>query len=372
MKNSFERIKYYVNVNKNLIITFLIVVCLLVGMIFIILDMREEKKKLPDIKHTQETIEKDVFKGFKKINLNLDKTVKYDLESTHKFVYSNNSGDIVALNNNQLYTYEIKLVEGILELAEQEMTKKDDNYYSLEYTGNKYEIKLANEIVDYLVARTCDEAGYALYIRDKMGNVYLYVSDGELLDITDVIKSVSKVRTISKASKIGYYNLNNTPYITCNGYELIYVDKDDNIRYVEDNKLFFASAYYKFIGADYSDQLVYVLKDGRMKYSVGNINKYLKDNDEDIFYRGSFYTKTDETEDLYIISSKGYLYKITDMDFESRYNIERVSDERISLIGTQIMVDKNEFGTDYLKVKIQFDNKEIFDLSNVLGFEVLN
>ena len=68
------------------------------------------------------------------------------------------------------------------------------------------------------------------------------------------------------------------------------------------NELFFADAYFKFIGADYRDQLVYVLNDGTMQFAVGNTDSKLYDGNNHIKYRGSFYSlNDDESENLYIL-----------------------------------------------------------------------
>lgn len=275
----------------------------------------------------------------------------------------------------EAYMYDLSLDNGILIFKEHKIVWLDDGNSKLVSTNKKYEFKTTKQITNYVLGTTCDAFTYEITLVDEEGTVYNYVNNQEQYsdDITSLINSIKKVKTISPAKKIGYYGLNNSPNVTCNGYQMIYVDKNNNIRYLN-NKLFFNDAYYRFIGADFND-VVYILNDGTMVFDY-YADKYakLRNKDEIIKYRGSFYTMDDKTnkEDLYIIGTDLYLYKIPSLSSESSVLLKRVSEEKIKNIGTQSQKNSDGFVTDEKRLIVEFSDGEVFKLDTIKEFELLN
>ena len=116
----------------------------------------------------------------------------------------------------------------------------------------------------------------------------------------------------------------------------------------------------------------YVLKDGLMKYDIGNTNTNLGDGKYHLMYRGSFYTINNNQENLYIIDDNGYLYKIEDFKEDSPVIIKRVTNNTIKRLGIRSITDENHFATDRSNILIEFSDDEILEITEIYEFELLN
>lgn len=107
-----------------------------------------------------------------------------------------------------------------------------------------------------------------------------------------------------------------------------------------------------------------------MQYDTGE-TKNLNDGNYNINYMGSFYTLNNDIEDLYIICTKGYVYKIANFNFDSSVILKKVNNTRIKKIGTRVVKDSNDYATDKHTVKIEFEDNEVLELASVNEFELL-
>lgn len=333
---------------------------------------KDKKQDTPTTKKGPATTT-NIFKGYMTTELKDNEDLIYDYQKKYKLVYGDsNKKRITVYHEDLLFNYDITVVKGVLTFTEQ---RYDTSLEAYEVTGRKFEFKSEKPIKSFLVGNTCDSLTYSIVALDSESNIYKYTNtpDDENKNIKEILNSFEKVKTISKAQKIGYYNGSNEPFITCNSYELIYLDNSNNVRYLDGkNTLFFNDAYYRFIGLDFQDQLVYVLKDGKMKFGIGNTKNYLNDGDYFIMYRGSFYqySESDNKEDLYIIGTDNYLYVIKNMNEESKPLLTKVNDTKIKRIGVQKKTNANDFVIEEAKVIIEFESGT-FKLDDVQGYELL-
>ena len=159
----------------------------------------------------------------------------------------------------------------------------------------------------------------------------------------------------------------------CVNYELVYLDTSNNVRYLSGkNQLFFDSAYYRYIGSKDYDNFVYVLKNGLMKYDIGNNSSYLYDGNYHIKYMGSFYSLNNNQEDLYIIGTDGYLYIIKNLSESSEVLLTRVNNQLIKRIGTRVITTTNDFATDKSRLIVEFVNGETLEIDEIYDYELLN
>lgn len=372
MNKYFDKIKIFIKNNKKcFVIIFMVVVVVASG---IMLYLLHEKKSKPEVITTSTTAtnnESKLFRGYKVYEALQGNIVTYNLKNKYEFIYPSSSNEaIMALNNGEEYVYEVILSNGQLSFLEQVIIEGEQ--ISLKYTHNSFDTNFSELISSFFVVHTCEASEYTIIALDKKKNVYRFSATGDE-SIQDIIKGFKKVKTISGIKNIGYYNLNNTPYITCEGYELVYEDINGNIRHLDDNKLFFNDAYYSFIGADYYDQLVYVLKDGTMRFGIGNSAK-LNDGDAIIKYRGSFYYLGEDNtkEDLYIISDDDYLYFVENMNESSSPKLSRLRESKIKKIGMQVMTNSESFTTNYYRVIVLFEDGETFKIENISGIDMLS
>ncbi|MDE5630315.1 MAG: hypothetical protein K2I70_01820, partial [Bacilli bacterium] len=299
--------------------------------------------------------------------------ITYDYISRHDFRYGDtaNKEIFIQRKQNELYCYTITLEKGTLLFKESIYNPSKDAYES---TNQVYEFTENSNIISFAVGYENDMLAYTILALDKDSNVYMYEANGKDT-ITTLISKIKKKKTISKASKIGFYLMNNAPFFEGGANEAIYVDQNNNVRTFDSkNSLFYESAYYRYIGSDNFDQVIYVLKDGLMKYATGNTNRNLNTGDTNIKYRGSFYKQDEETmtEDIYIISTDGYLYTIKGINSKSKVILEKTYPERIKKIGYQYIRGNNGYATNERNIIIQFADSTIIKVDAVSDYELLN
>lgn len=355
-------------------IAIIIFVVLIIGLvIFNFLNEDEKARNEENTKPQTSALIDKTFKGYQVDELNYDKDITYDYKSRYEFKYGDTSNKEIFIQTKQdkLYCYTITLEQGVLLFKE---TLYNPSLKGYESTNKVYEFTETSNIISFAVGYENDKLAYTILALDKDSNVYMYKADGNA-SISTLISKIKKKKTISKAIKIGFYTMNNEPFFESLGYEAIYVDKDNNIRYLNSkNSLFFDTAYYKYIGSDNYDQVVYVLKDGLMKYATGTTNRYLNTGELNIKYRGSFYKVDEETmqENIYIISTDGYLYTIKEVNSKSKVILEKTREEKIKKIGYQYIRGNNGYATNERNVLIQFSDTTIMKFDNVSGYELLN
>lgn len=350
----------------------ILVILVSIALICFIVSDKDKKQDTTITKQTTTTTT-NIFKGYITTELKDNEELIYDYQKNYKLVYGDTKKKRIAVyHDDLLFNYDITIINGVLTFTEQ---RYDTSLEAYEVTGKKYEFKIENPITSFLVGNTCDSLTYSIVALDSKFNIYKYTNtpDDENKNIKEILDSFKKVKTISKAKQIGYYNGSNEPFVTCNSYELIYLDNSNNVRYLDGkNSLFFNDAYYRFIGLDFQDQLVFVLKDGKMKFGIGNTKNYLNDGDYNIMYRGSFYQYSEENnqEDLYIIGTDNYLYVIKNMNEESKPILTKVNDTKIKKIGVQKKTNSNDFVIEEAKVVIEFESGT-FKLDDIQGYELL-
>lgn len=361
--------------DKKKIIEFIIVVLLVIIIIsLIVFNMLSETKveSVDDTPKTTATIDK-TFKGYQAEELDYDKIITYDYQSRYEFIYGDTQSKEIFIQKNSttLYCYTVALEDGVLVFKESLYSSSLNGYES---TNNVYEFTDNTNITSFAIGYENDQLAYTILALDKDSNVYMYEANGKDTIVT-LISKLKKQKTISKASKVGFYTMSNDPYKESSTYEAIYVDESNNIRYLDSkSSLFFDSAFYCYIGSDNYDQLIYVLKDGLMKYASNTNNRYLNTGDINIYYRGSFYEidEDDMKENIYIISMDGYLYAIEDVNSKSSAIIEKVSEYRIKKIGYQYIRGTDGYALDERNILIQFEDDSTLKYDSVLGYELLN
>lgn len=362
---------------KKKIIEFIVIVIfvvLIVGLIiFNFLSSDDKKGKNTTMKPQTSALIDKTFRGYQVEDLDYEKNITYDYKSRHEFRYGDTSNKeiFIQTKQNKLYCYTITLDKGVL-LFKESIYDSSKNAY--ESTNQVYEFTENSNITSFAVGYENDMLAYTILALDKDSNVYMYEANGRD-SITTLISKIKKKKTISKASKIGFYLMNNAPFFDNLGNEAIYVDQSNNIRTFDNkNSLFFESAYYRYIGSDNFDQVIYVLKDGLMKYSTGNTNKNLNTGNANIKYRGSFYKQDEETmtENIYIISADGYLYTISNVNSKSKVILEKTNPERIKKIGYQYIRGSNGYATNERNIIIQFEDLTTIKLDAVSDYELLN
>lgn len=353
------------------IIIFVILITSLI--IFNILSTSEKKEQNEATKPQTSALIDKTFRGYQVEELIYDKDITYDYKSRYEFRYGDTSNKEIFIQTkyNKLYCYTITLDKGVLLFKESLYTPEKDAYES---TNQVYEFTESSNIVSFAVGSKGDMLSYTILALDKDSNVYMYEANGND-SITTLISKIKKKKTISKASKIGFYLMNNAPFFEGQMNEAIYVDKNNNIRTFDNkNSLFFDTAYYRYIGSDNFDQVVYVLKDGLMKYATGNTNKNLNDGNHNIKYRGSFYKVDEETmqEDIYIISTDGYLYSIKNNSSKNKVILKKENPEKIKKIGYQYIRGVNGYATTERNILIQFTDSTTIKFAAVSDYELLN
>lgn len=370
-----EKLKNILNDEKKrslfiLMIVTIIIIAVIITL-FLVVNSKSQKSLEPTTTTTTTTKEKDLFKGFDTKEYDYSESnikVTYDLKSKHEFVYANGEDkkNIYTTDDKSEYYYELNLDNGAILFKEQ---KYNSNLNAYEFTGKNYKFEGDASITDYLVVSTCKNETYSIIAKDTKNNVYVFKTPEEHFDITYIINNLKKTKLISKVSKIGYYNYNNYPYKECNEYDLIYLDTESNIRYISGkNALFFDDAYFRYIGSPDKGNIIYVLKDGLMHYEDNN--KKLNDGNYNINYMGSFYILDNDTENIYIIGTNGYLYKIDNSNISSTI-IKKVKDTRLKKIGTKVITDNNNYATDKKAIKMEFEDGEILEFPAVMEFELL-
>lgn len=366
--------KIFQDEKKRAIIILVVVLIILITLILITLFATKKTNENSKTTTTRTTTTKkvNVFKGYDTQEINLDETISYDVTKNYEFIYASGSDNktIYTLKDDLELLYELSLDSGAIIFKEQRYNQELSAY---EYTSKTYTYKADYNITDYIVATTCEQDTYSIVALDEKKNIYVFNSLPDEFNIQDILSNFTKVKTISTAKKIGYYNENNNPNNMCSNYELIYLDNSNNVRYLADkNQLFFDDAYYRYIGSRDYDNFVYVLKSGLMKYDIGNNSSYLYDGNYHIKYKGSFYTSNNNQEDLYIIGDDGYLYIIKNLTEESSVLLERVHNEIVKKIGTRVITNDQDFATDKSKLIIEFNDGKIIEIAEIYSYELLN
>lgn len=359
---------------KRAIIILIVVIILLVAIITIALVINKKMNNDIPITTNRTTTSKkvNIFKGYDAKEIILDNNISYDIEKNYEFIYANGEDKKTVYTNkdNLELLYELTLVDGSIVFTEQRHNNELNAY---EFTGKTYTYKADNKITDFVVATTCDQDVYSIVAIDDKKNVFVFNSLEDEFNINDIITGFTKTKTISTAKKVGYYNESNNPNNMCVNYELVYLDTSNNVRYLSGkNQLFFDSAYYRYIGSKDYDNFVYVLKNGLMKYDIGNNSSYLYDGNYHIKYMGSFYSLNNNQEDLYIIGTDGYLYIIKNLSESSEVLLTRVNNQLIKRIGTRVITTTNDFATDKSRLIVEFVNGETLEIDEIYDYELLN
>lgn len=375
-----EKLKEIMNDERKRTLFILISVTLVISisliiLIFVVNNKKDDKEINKTIPITTTSKVRDIFRGFetKEYNFNEEtsKSVNYDYKSRHEFIYANGEDKktiYTNYKNKELY-YEVSLNNGVIIFNEQ---RYNPNLSAYEFTGKNYRFDGTSKITDYLVVPTCEEDTYSIIAKDDKGSIYVFNTPESEFDINYIIANIKKTKVISSVKKIGYYNYNNYPHRECNEYDLIYLDTSNNIRYVVGkNALFFEDVYYRYIGSGNGGNFIYVLKDGLMQFDNGETKK-LNDGKYNITYMGSFYTLNGESENLYIIGTNGYVYKLTDFNSKSSVVLEKVNKTRIKRIGSRVETDEANYAKDTVTIKIEFEDNEVLEISESHEFELLS
>lgn len=360
---------------RTLVILVIVVIILMSSILGTFMIFNKTKKESPQITNrvTESSKKKDIFRGFetKEINYDTEIKVNYDLASKHEFIYANGSERVTIYTNykEQELLYELNLEDGVILFKEQRYNKSLNAY---EFTSKVYKFSGEANITDYIVAPSCEQDMYSIIAKDSKGNVYVFNTPTTEFGINDILANFKKIKIISASSKVGYYNYNNYPHKDCNEYDLIYLDTSNNVRYInKNNKLFYDDAYFSYLGSEEYDNFVYVLKTGLMKYESSS-NSYLNDGDYNIYYMGSFYTLNENNEDLYIIGTNGYLYKISNFSSSSSQILKPVRTEKVKKIGTRIITNEQGYATDKRTIRFEFMNDEVLEIGEIYAFELLS
>ncbi len=361
---------------KKKIIEFIVIVIfvvLIVGLIIFNFLSTDEKKKEENTQPQTSALIDKTFRGYQVDELDYEKNIAYDYQSRYEFRYGDTSNKEIFIQTKQdkLYCYTVTLDKGVL-LFKESLYNSDLNAY--ESTNRVYEFTENNNITSFAIGYKNDTLTYTILALDKDSNVYMYEANGNE-SITTLISRIKKKKTISKATKIGFYLMNNDPFFDSVGSEAVYVDQSNNIRYLDSkNNLFFETAYYRYIGSDNFDQVIYVLKDGLMKYATGNTSRNLNTGNNNIKYRGSFYKVNEETmkENIYIISTDGYLYAIKEVNSKSKVILEKANPEKIKKIGYQYIRGSDGYATNERNIIIQFEDLTTLKFDSISDYELLN
>lgn len=363
-----DKIKEILNdERKKTIVILIIVIIILSTAILLAIFLTKGEEDIKEEYSTRPTTTKNILKGYKEYQINTNKNISYNIKSKYKFIYAEKEDNTIIITRSEdNYIYELHLNNGTIEFQEEKYNTKLNAY---EYTSKSYTYKVDEKITDFIVVKDCEGANYKIAAKDAKNKVYVFESIEDEFDINYIIDNFKKIKTISDVSKIGYYTGNND-VDECYNRELIYLDTKGNIRYLSDkNSIFFNDSYYRYVGSLEFNNYIYVYKDGLMKLSDNN--KYLSDKDDNIKYRGSFYEIKNNNENIYIIGTNGYLYVINDINNKSGNLLTRVNDNKIKRIGTKTITDANDFATDMIKIKIEFENNEIIEYTEIYEFELL-
>lgn len=363
VKNFFD------NDKKRSVFILIVVIILLLAIIGVSLLFTRDKRNLDEVttkKKTTQTknINDNSFKGYKIVELTTDNSYVLDLQSRHEIVFANNKTDqIVTCIDDLDLIYEVRLVDGILEFKE---LKYDEAINAEVYTGEVYNFKTTKKITSFIIGHNCSDIEYTILVSDEDNNLYTYENTvASPKSIKEIIASIKKQKTISTPKKIGYYNYNNDPFVSCPLTKMVYTDESNNIRTLDSkNTLFYNTVFYRYIGDDGLGEVIYVLKDKTMKYS--NKEGYLNNKGTNINYRGSFYTE----DAYYIIDDQNYLYKIASIDDNVVTNINPLEPFRIKRIGSRV-ISENDFATSKNSVVIEFENNEIMKIDIAFEYEIL-
>lgn len=362
-----EKIKrFFDDDKKRSIFILVVVVILLIGALiaayyYTVYNVKEEKK--PQTTTVSMRTTNSLFRGYKVSEMN-DNSYNLDLESKHEIVYSTNKKTPISTCVDDLeLIYEVSLKDGTIEFNE---LRNDEILGGQVYTNNKYYLKLDKKITNFVVGYNCTSFEYNILVLDESNNIYQYENTHESnMSMKDIVNSFKKVKTISTPKKIGYYNYNNEAFLECAQSKMVYLDKSDNIRLLDNkNTLFFETVYYRYLGNEENGDVVYVFKDKLMKFS--NIDEYINNGTSNVLYKGSFH----DDKNLFIISSDNYLYKVSLTEEFSNPVITPIENSKIKRIGSRI-VGENDFVTNKNSIIIEFENGNNVKFDVTYEYELL-
>lgn len=356
---------FYLDSEQKWLIAIIIIISLSVAIGVVCYKNTQET---PNVTHgvTNKRNNDKLFVGYKIYNMADLKDVKYDAEKRYKFTYADTKKKSIKLKYyNDTYVADLSIQNNNLIIEEQVMRQNE-----LHFTGNRYTFRATSGIKSFIVGSTCDDLVYSVLILDNAGNVYQYNATNNNALVSNITYNIKKVNTISGAKNIGIYTFNNNPPVKCAGYEAIYVDQNDNVRYLGTDNLFYHNNPYRYIGSASKKQYVNVWSGGTMKFAVGNENE-LRNNTSLIKYRGSFYKLNKDSEDLYIIGTDSYLYAIKNLSEKSDYVLKPVKEVKIKRLGYQKQKDENDVAIDQMMLIFEFTDETILKIEDVNAFEVL-
>lgn len=368
-KTSFkEKVKkFFDDDKKRSLFILIIVVLLLIGSVIAAYYYTVYKDKDEEPEVTTTTVAKKtkdtLFKGYKVFEMN-ENSYDLDLSSKHEIVYSDNKRKQISTCVDDLeFGYEVSLKDGNLEFNE---LRTDEILGGQVYTNKKYYLKLDKKITNFVIGYNCTSFEYTILVLDESNNIYRYINTNDSnKSMKEIVGLFEKVKTISTPKKIGYYNYSNEAFLECAQSEMVYLDKSNNIRLLNNkNTLFYETVYYTYLGNEENGDVIYVFKDKLMKYS--NKDEYLNNGVSNIEYRGSFH----DDKNLFIISSDNYLYKVPLTEEFSNPVLTPVETSKIKRIGSRI-VGENDYVTNNYSIIIEFENKENVKFNVTYEYELL-
>lgn len=344
------------NENFKLIVLLASVAVILTSILLIAFFIgNKNNQKRNEYNNTTNALIDKSMKGF--IETKLDTSnIKYNIYEKYEFVYGSVNEQSITTNEEEMeFTYDLVLVNGKLTFKERYFDYNKNAFIS---TNKTYNLEVDNEIKEFFVSFSRDKKNYAIVALDSKGIIYYYVNNNSEVSINDILENFKRYKAISTVKRIGYYTLNNSVDKEA-GYELIYVDKDNNVRRLNSkNDFFYKDLYYTYL--ENNGEYIIINEDGRMH--MFNDTSFLNINGNAVYYAGSF----NKDNYIYIIGKDLYLYKI---DITTK-QITR-ENNKINRMGYHIITD--ESGHDINKRNIKFifeDNKELV-IENTTNLNIL-
>ena len=233
------------NENFKLLVLLFSVSIILVSIVLIAFFIsNKNNKKQEEYNYTTSKLIDKSLKGFTEVAIDTN-NIKYNIYDKYEFVYGGLSESSINTNEDEMeFVYDLSVEDGKLIFKERYYDYNKSAYIS---TNKKYELALENKITEYFVSFESNKNNYAIVVLDSTGTIYYYVNSNTEPSINDILENFKRYKAISKVKRIGYYTLNNTPNKEA-GYELIYIDKDNNVRRLNNkNDYFYKDLYYTYI-----------------------------------------------------------------------------------------------------------------------------
>ena len=345
------------NENFKLLVLLFSVSIILVSIVLIAFFIsNKNNKKHEEYNYTTSKLIDKSLKGYTEVPIDIN-NIKYNIYDKYEFVYGGSSESSITTNEDEMeFVYDLSIEEGKLVFKERYYDYNKSAYIS---TNKKYDLALENKILEYFVCYESNKNNYAIVVLDSTGTIYYYVNSNTEPSINDILENFKRYKAISKVKRIGYYTLNNTPNKEA-GYELIYIDKDNNVRKLNNkNDYFYKDLYYTYISNN--DLSIIIEENGKMHYY--NDTSIISDNGNSIIYAGSFI----KNNDIYIISKDKYLYKIN----SKQLSLNKVKNNKISRMGYHIIANETDHDSGRKNVKFIFDNGEELVIDNTTNLNLL-